>query len=179
MSLLQYLAPGDPLPPTALALEYPNGLLAATDDVSPDRLTEAYYRGIFPWFEDPQPVLWWSPDPRSVLPVEALHVSRSLRRTLRRNAFRLSVDTAFREVMQACAGERQGQTGTWINERMLRLIANCISAAVRTALRSATILVRYWAGFMALVLARRFSGKACSACVVMPPRSRWSRWCIC
>ncbi|TCO78257.1 leucyl/phenylalanyl-tRNA--protein transferase [Chromatocurvus halotolerans] len=119
MTLLQYLGPDEPFPPTATALEYPNGLLAVTDDLAIDRLIEAYRRGIFPWFEDPQPVLWWSPDPRSVLPVDGLHVSRSLRRTLRQDRFRLSVDTAFAEVMHACAGERNGQRGTWINQRML------------------------------------------------------------
>lgn len=119
MPLLAYLEPGDPFPPTSTALEYPNGLLAATEDLDTGRLIEAYRRGIFPWFEDPQPVLWWSPDPRSVLPVGELHISRSLRRTLRREAFRLSVDTAFVDVMRACAGERNGQQGTWINRRML------------------------------------------------------------
>ncbi|MEQ8515744.1 MAG: leucyl/phenylalanyl-tRNA--protein transferase [Chromatocurvus sp.] len=120
MPLLQYLDPGDPFPPTTAALEYPSGLLAVTQDLDTARLIEAYRRGIFPWFEDPQPVLWWSPDPRSVLPLENLHLSRSLRRTLRRNLFRLSVDTAFTDVMLACAGERRGQRGTWINRRMLQ-----------------------------------------------------------
>lgn len=119
MSLLQYLGPDDPFPSTATALEYPNGLLAVTDDLAIDRLIAAYQRGIFPWFEDPQPVLWWSPDPRSILPVDGLHMSRSLRRTLRRNTFKLSVDTAFVDVMRACAGDRNGQRGTWINQRML------------------------------------------------------------
>lgn len=119
MSLLQYLGPDDPFPSTATALETPNGLLAVTDDLGTRRLTEAYRRGIFPWFEDPQPVLWWSPDPRSVLAVDDLHLSRSLRKTLRRDTFRLSVDTAFADVMHACAGERNGQRGTWINQRML------------------------------------------------------------
>lgn len=119
MSLLQYLEPGAPFPPTTAALEDPNGLLAVTRDLDVARLIDAYHRGIFPWFEDPQPVLWWSPEPRSVLPVDALHLSRSLRRTLRRDAFRLSVDTAFTAVMHACAGARDGQRGTWINCRML------------------------------------------------------------
>ena len=120
MSLLQYLGPDDPFPPTETALEYPSGLLAVTDDLGSRRLIEAYRRGIFPWFEDPQPVLWWSPDPRSVLPVDGLHLSRSLSKTLRRNRFRLSLNTAFADVMHACAGERNGQRGTWINQRMLQ-----------------------------------------------------------
>ena len=119
MPLLQYLEPGDPFPPTTAALEYPDGLLAVTQELEVDRLMDAYRKGIFPWFEDPQPVLWWSPDPRSVLPLDALYLSRSLRRTLRRNHFRLSVDTCFMKVMRACAGKRRGQRGTWINRRML------------------------------------------------------------
>ena len=120
MSLLRYLEPGEPFPPSTAALDYPSGLLAVTEDLDTERLLEAYRHGIFPWFEDPQPVLWWSPDPRSVLGVDDLRLSRSLRRTLRRNAFSLSVDTAFDEVMRACAGTRRGQSGTWINPRMLR-----------------------------------------------------------
>ena len=123
MSLLQLLEPEDPLPPSMTALENPNGLLAVTRELEIPRLVEAYRRGIFPWFEEPQPVLWWSPDPRSVLPLSGLHISRSLRKTLRRNAFRLGVDRAFGDVMRSCAGARRGQSGTWINRRMLHAYA--------------------------------------------------------
>jgi len=97
----------------------PNGLLAAGGDLSPQRLLAAYRRGIFPWYEEPQPVLWWSPDPRSVLFPEELHVSRSLRRVLRRDHFSLAVDTAFARVMAACAAPRRDSTGTWIGREMI------------------------------------------------------------
>ncbi len=109
----------DGFPPTSAALEDPNGLLAVGGDLSPERLLAAYRRGIFPWFEEPQPILWWTPDPRSVLFPECLHVSRSLRKTLRRDRFRLAVDTAFRDVMLACAESRSGGAGTWIGSSML------------------------------------------------------------
>jgi leucyl/phenylalanyl-tRNA--protein transferase len=118
--------PGDPLPDTALALpagsEAP-GLLAAGEDLSPERLTEAYARGIFPWYSAGQPVLWWSPDPRMVLPVAALHLSHSLRKTLRRfiaaPGCELRIDHAFARVIAACAGmQRDGQDGTWIQPEL-------------------------------------------------------------
>jgi len=106
-------------PPSREALEYPNGLLAVGGELSSQRLLSAYRRGIFPWYEEPQPVLWWTPDPRSVLFPDELHVSRSLHRTLRRDAFRLAVDTRFPVVMRACAGLRGDGLGTWIDEPMI------------------------------------------------------------
>jgi leucyl/phenylalanyl-tRNA--protein transferase len=101
-------------------MEHPNGLLAAGGDLSPERLLAAYRRGIFPWYEEPQPVLWWTPNPRSVLIPAELHVSRSLRKVLRRGSFALGVDTAFSRVMAECAGPRPGSHGTWIGREMLR-----------------------------------------------------------
>ena len=120
MPFLAELAPGDPFPPTHAALDEPNGLLAVGGELSPETLLSAYRRGIFPWFEAPQPILWWTPEPRSVLLPDELHVSRSLRRTLRRAQLRLRVDGDFRAVMQACAEPRAGQSGTWIGPDMLR-----------------------------------------------------------
>lgn len=111
-------------PPSAQALENPNGLLAAGGDLSAQRLLTAYRRGIFPWYESPQPILWWTPDPRSVLFPEQLHVSRSLRKTLRSRAFGLTVDRRFAAVMQACAMPRRHSSSTWIGEEMLNAYVN-------------------------------------------------------
>jgi len=106
-------------PPSCEALEYPNGLLAVGGGLSPERLLDAYRRGIFPWYEEPQPVLWWTPDPRSVLFPDELHISRSLRKTLRRNSFQLSVDHEFTRVMHECAQLRGDGLGTWIDNDMI------------------------------------------------------------
>jgi leucyl/phenylalanyl-tRNA--protein transferase len=106
-------------PPSNEALESPNGLLAAGGGLSTERLLAAYRHGIFPWYEAPQPVLWWTPDPRSVLFPDDLHISRSLRKTLRANAFQLAVDTQFIPVMRECANLRRDGVGTWIDEDML------------------------------------------------------------
>ncbi|GAB3272298.1 leucyl/phenylalanyl-tRNA--protein transferase [Parahaliea aestuarii] len=119
MPLLPVLAPGEDFPPSCEALDYPNGLLAAGGELSPQTLLSAYRRGIFPWYQPPDPVLWWTPDPRSVLYPEQLHISRSLAKTLRRNSFTLDADTRFREVMLACAAPRAGQDGTWISDAMV------------------------------------------------------------
>lgn len=101
------------------ALIEPNGLLAAGGDLSPPRLLAAYRRGIFPWFNEDDPILWWSPDPRMVLFPEELKISRSLHKTLRRGAYQIRSDNAFVQVMRACAEPRKGQTGTWIHPEMI------------------------------------------------------------
>jgi leucyl/phenylalanyl-tRNA--protein transferase len=98
----------------------PDGLLAVGGDLSPPRLLAAYAAGIFPWFSDGGPILWWSPDPRLVLRPEWLHVPRSLSRTLRRGTYRVRADTAFGEVIRRCASSaRPGQRGTWITPEMV------------------------------------------------------------
>jgi len=116
--VLAWLGPEDPLPDPALAWQVPNGLLAASAQLSVERLIEGYRRGIFPWYTDGQPVLWWSPDPRMVLHLPELRVSRSLRKTLRaaeRDArWRVTLDVCFDRVMQECAAPRADQDGTWI-----------------------------------------------------------------
>lgn len=119
MPLLQRLSGGDYFPPTAEALDYPNGLLAVGGELNTERLIAAYRRGIFPWYQAPEPVLWWTPDPRSVLYTDELHVSRSLRRTLRRDRFALAADRDFRAVISACADTRRDAEGTWIDGAML------------------------------------------------------------
>ena len=111
--------PAHAFPDPERALDEPNGLLAAGGDLSPERLLHAYRLGVFPWYSAGQPILWWSPDPRAVLFPERMRVSRSLRKTLRQGRFRVTVDTAFREVMDACAAPRPGSDGTWITPEML------------------------------------------------------------
>lgn len=111
--------PGSPFPPAELALTDPDGLLAFGGDLSPERLLNAYRHGIFPWYSQGQPILWWSPDPRLVFRTNALHLSRRFRRSLRSKDWRLSADTAFAEVLAACADSpRRGQRGTWIVPEM-------------------------------------------------------------
>jgi len=105
-------------PDPATALQVPNGLLAIGGDLRPERLLQAYRRGIFPWFEQNQPPLWWSPDPRMVLFPAELHVSRSLQRCFRRTAFTITSDRAFSSVVKGCAGPRPGAAGTWITAAM-------------------------------------------------------------
>ena len=121
MIRLPILRPGgdEPFPPLPTALREPNGLLAAGGDLSPARLIEAYRHGIFPWFSEDEPILWWSPDPRLVFETGAMHVPRRLRRSLKQCAFTLRTDTAFEAVMRACAAPRPGQAGTWIVPEML------------------------------------------------------------
>jgi leucyl/phenylalanyl-tRNA---protein transferase len=111
---------GDPahFPDPAYALEEPNGLLAVGGDLSPARLLNAYRQGIFPWYSDDQPILWWSPAPRAVLFPEQLHISRSLKKRLRSGAFRVTLDEAFTEVIEACSTARGAASGTWITDEM-------------------------------------------------------------
>lgn len=106
-------------PPSSEALDYPNGLIAVGGDLSSDRLIAAYRRGIFPWYEAPQPIMWWTPDPRSILLPDSLHISRSLRKTLHRDQFHLTVDQCFPAVVEHCARVRAAGPGTWIGEDML------------------------------------------------------------
>jgi leucyl/phenylalanyl-tRNA--protein transferase len=108
----------DAFPPASEALTEPNGLLAAGGDLEPERLLAAYRKGIFPWYQEGQPILWWSPDPRAVLWPEGLKVSRSLRRSLTKRGFEFRVDTQFERVVAACAEPRRYGGGTWITADM-------------------------------------------------------------
>ena len=107
--------PGAPFPPAHEALDEPDGLLAWGGDLSPERLLRAYGRGIFPWFSDEDPILWWCPAQRCVLPTEKLHVSRRLARRLHNGNWRFSADTAFDQVLDGCADSRDS---TWITPAM-------------------------------------------------------------
>lgn len=106
-------------PDTRLAESDPNGLLAIGGDLSQTRLLNAYRHGVFPWYSAGQPILWWSPAPRMVLFPDELHVSRSLRRSMRRPGFWISIDTAFEAVIRACAAPRSAQEGTWLLPEMI------------------------------------------------------------
>jgi len=100
------------------ALEEPNGLLAAGGDLSCDRLISAYSQGVFPWFSEEDPILWWSPAPRCVLIPERLHVSRSLAKCIRKQQFTVTFDRAFRQVIHNCSELRKHREGTWITDEM-------------------------------------------------------------
>jgi leucyl/phenylalanyl-tRNA---protein transferase len=118
LPLLDDAAPGRfPDPRTALA--EPNGLLAFGGDLSPTRLLTAYAHGIFPWFNEGDPILWWCPDPRCVFRTDALRPNRSLRRAVAGKSWHITVDQAFRRVMQACAAPRRDEAGTWISPVMI------------------------------------------------------------
>lgn len=120
--MIPWLNADAPFPTVESALREPNGLLAAGGDLSAERLLTAYRAGIFPWYNEGQPILWWSPDPRMVMFPHELRISRSLARRLRKSDYEIRFDSVFREVMLACAATpRPGQDGTWIT-------ANIISA---------------------------------------------------
>jgi leucyl/phenylalanyl-tRNA---protein transferase len=116
-----WIDPAEPeqvFPDVSLALREPDGLLAVGGDLSSARILAAYRRGIFPWYSDEQPILWWSPDPRTVLFPANLKVSRSLRKALNQRHFRLTMDRAFDAVIRACAEPRAQSFGTWITREM-------------------------------------------------------------
>lgn len=119
--MIPWLAEDDPpeaFPPVESALREPDGLLCAGGDLSVPRLLEAYRRGIFPWFSAGQPILWWSPDPRTVLDPQAFRVSRSLARNLRNRGFETSLDRDFAAVVERCADRTLRPEGTWISPQM-------------------------------------------------------------
>lgn len=109
----------DSFPAIDRALIEPDGLLAAGGDLSSERLLAAYRHGIFPWYEDGQPILWWSPDPRCVLFPRDFHVARRLRRDIGRSGAEITVNQSFDDVVHACAEPRPSQQGTWITDEML------------------------------------------------------------
>ncbi len=114
----------DNFPDPARALADPNGLLAFGGDLSPQRLLAAYRRGIFPWYSEGDPLLWWSPDPRCVFASDSVHLSHSLSRALRDSHWQWSMNRAFEAVMHACAAPRPHQDGTWITPAMIVAYTN-------------------------------------------------------
>jgi leucyl/phenylalanyl-tRNA--protein transferase len=121
--MIPWLGAGEPFPPVSQALRAPDGLLAAGAELTPQRLRQAYAHGVFPWYSDGQPVLWWSPDPRMVLFTAEFRAARSLRKRLRAvgrgPGWRLTLDRDFTRVMQECAAPRAAVAGTWITAEMI------------------------------------------------------------
>lgn len=128
--MIPLLGPTDEFPSVERALDEPNGLLAAGGGLGLPRLLTAYARGIFPWFSEDDPVLWWCPNPRMVLPTDAVHVSRSLRRRLRRDDYRVTMDHAFAQVLRECAAPRRDDAGTWLVPPMMRAYQRLYDAGV-------------------------------------------------
>jgi leucyl/phenylalanyl-tRNA--protein transferase len=109
----------EPFPDVESALGEPDGLLAAGGSLRPERLLLAYHCGIFPWYNKGEPILWWCPSRRAVIYPDALHVSHSLRKSMRKQTFTVTHNKAFRDVMLGCAEPRKGRSGTWITPEML------------------------------------------------------------
>lgn len=128
--MIPLLGPSDPFPPVENALDEPNGLLAAGGGLTLERLVAAYARGIFPWFNAGDPVLWWSPDPRMVLFVREIAISRSLRKRLRKRDYRVTADQAFGAVLSSCAAPRADDLGTWIVPSMRRAYLRLFEAGI-------------------------------------------------
>ena len=118
--MIPFLGPSDPFPSVEQALDNPEGLLAAGGTLTTKRLLDAYRAGIFPWFNEGDPILWWSPDPRTILRPKKLHVSHSLRKRLRKAAYFVTLDRAFVRVLDGCAAPRAGDSGTWLSPAMRR-----------------------------------------------------------
>ena len=117
--------PDIPFPDLSLALKEPNGLIAIGGDLSIERLLDAYSKGIFPWYSEGEPILWYSPDPRMVITPEKLHLSKSLRKITHSSRFQVRIDAAFEDVITSCRSViRSGQAGTWIDAAMVQAYCN-------------------------------------------------------
>lgn len=128
--MIGWLNPGDPFPSADTALHDPNGLLCAGLELTPELVLAAYERGIFPWYSEGQPVLWWSPDPRMVLEPQNFNLHRSLRKTLKHARFEIRTDTNFEAVMRACADPRPEQGGTWISDAIVDAYSGLHTAGI-------------------------------------------------
>lgn len=147
------------LPPTSRALAEPNGLLAVGGALTPEWIIHAYRHGVFPWYSAEQPILWWAPDPRAVLFPPEFRISRSLRRSIAKRGYETRIDTAFAEVIEACAGPRRGTAGTWITREMrdayLRLHRRGLAHSFETWRRG-----RLVGGLYGVALGRAFFGES-------------------
>ena len=158
--MLPWLDHGFPaFPPTEWALDEPNGLLAAGGELNADWLQTAYPKGIFPWFNDGEPILWWSPSPRCVLFPDKFHPSRSLRKRMRQLNYEVRIDSSFTAVMRACAAPRSMQEGTWISPAF-------ISAYTELAKRGVGHSIELWTegelvgGLYGLAIGKLFFGES-------------------
>lgn len=159
---LTWLAPHDPpdaFPPVERALEDPPGLLAAGGDLSAARVLAAYRRGIFPWYSDGQPVLWWSPDPRAVLFPEEFRRSRSLRQSERNRGYEVRFDVDFAGTMRDCAAPRRDGAGTWITADMLEAYSALHRLGVAHSVETWRAGIRV-GGLYGLQLGRVFFGES-------------------
>lgn len=119
---IPFLAPDDELtkfPEVSNALSEPDGLLMAGGNLSPKRLMNAYRSGIFPWYEEGEPILWWSPDPRCIIWPESIRITRSLAKTIRSGKYEVTDNLAYREVMKQCGAPRANSSGTWVTDAMV------------------------------------------------------------
>ena len=128
--MIPFLGPADPFPPVEQALDNPEGLLAAGGSLTTKRLVEAYRCGIFPWFNEGDPILWWSPDPRTILRPSRVHVSHSLKKRLKKGAYFVTFDRVFARVLDGCAAPRPGDNGTWLSAAMRRAYSSLHNAAL-------------------------------------------------
>ena len=118
MSLFQLNTNDVAFPHTKYALAEPNGLLAVGGDLQPDRLIEAYSHGIFPWFSEGDPLMWWSPDPRAIIKLDNLHINRTLRKAIKKSPYKITINNAFEQVIQQCAHAPFRNDDTWILPKM-------------------------------------------------------------
>jgi len=160
MRQIPHLHSATAFPSSAEALDYPNGLLAVGGGLSVQRLLAAYRRGIFPWYQAPQPVLWWTPDPRSVLFPDDLHISRSLRKTLRSDVFHLAVDQQFTQVMRECAGVRREGVGTWIDEDLVAAYGRLHGLGLAHSVEVMDLAGTLLGGLYGVSLGRAFFGES-------------------
>ncbi len=157
--MVPVLSPGDPFPPTETALKDPDGLLAMGGDLTSETLIRAYSEGIFPWFSEGQPILWWSPNPRLILLPDNLKISRSLGKTLQKKKFEVTVNMAFVDVIEKCARDRKGDSGSWITEEMLKAYVKLfhlgVAASVETWLNGELV-----GGLYGVCMGRVFFGES-------------------
>lgn len=157
--MIPWLASSDPFPRVDAALSDPNGLLAAGADLSQARLLDAYRRGIFPWFNPGEPILWWSPDPRMVLLPDDLRIARSLAKRLRRRDYEIRLDSRFTRVMTECAAPRPRQGGTWISPAMIAAYARLHEAGYAHSVET-WIGGELVGGLYGIALGRAFFGES-------------------